>query len=291
MPGPLLVELKRRTGRTADWEGGGLHRGLKRKPESKRAILDEYRHILGTVPDHEAAEMLAVSKNTIGNYRRRHDIPACKRFTPRRSDIAPYAHLLGVESDREIARRAGVTVGAVSSYRRTRGIEPPEQQTTEERLAHYRHLLGQVFDRDIAARSGVCTALVGRYRRSLGIPRLPNPPAGTRTSRMEGHEHLLGVEPDAVIAEETGLSLMTVGIYKRDRGISAPRDTTRSHPARRRVLDAQERLGTEPDIALAKELGVSPGTVARVRKELGIASYQGHLTPEAQRERANKRHA
>ena len=131
-----------------------MSRTLEAHPE-----LEAIRNRLGTVPDHEIAQLLGTSTSIVGRFRRRYGIPAYQGYkfgqregaevprdpeasgearspaasrgrgkrgpdrSPRRSKLGPFRHLIGVLSDTEVAERAGVTREAVRMFRR-RSLSP-----------------------------------------------------------------------------------------------------------------------------------------------------------------------
>jgi hypothetical protein len=131
-----------------------MSRTLEAHPE-----LEAIRPRLGTVPDHEIAQLLGTSTSIVGRFRRRYGIPAYQGYkfgqregaevprdpeasgearspgasrgrgkrgpdrSPRRSKLGPFRHLIGVLTDAEVAERAGVTREAVRMFRR-RSLSP-----------------------------------------------------------------------------------------------------------------------------------------------------------------------
>lgn len=52
----------------------------KRRPAFRRSRLDEYRHIMGDVPDGRIAELAGCSREAVMRYRSRHDISPASRI-------------------------------------------------------------------------------------------------------------------------------------------------------------------------------------------------------------------
>lgn len=92
------------------------------------AVLEPFKHLVGTMTDAGIAELAGVSRSSVINYRRRHGIAAFDRRggagkpRGRTSVLVPFVHLLGVRSDAEVARLAGCSKDNVTSYRRRHGI-------------------------------------------------------------------------------------------------------------------------------------------------------------------------
>ncbi len=125
------------------------------KKRRKSSKIDPYRKLVGRQPDKTIAKKAGVTISAVGEYRRRHGIPAYSttkaKAAPKappappkkavavvpasppeakkprkrrkaRSKIDPYTADLGVLLDREIAEKAGVTPEAVRLYRTRQGI-------------------------------------------------------------------------------------------------------------------------------------------------------------------------
>jgi hypothetical protein len=95
-----------------------------RRQGSKDTQIEQYYHLLGSIPDSEVARLAEVSVRTVASYRARNDIPGYSgpRRRPqarggRQSKLDDYAHLLGKLPDRVVAEEAGMSLGAVRNYR------------------------------------------------------------------------------------------------------------------------------------------------------------------------------
>ena len=114
------------------------------RPAKPTDHLDEIRHLMGTMPDHEVAKKCDSTPSIVGRYRRKHGIPAyegykfgkgqrppskvseqaAKNKTPRRrrSKIDAFRSQVGKIPDQVIAKKAGVSVEGVRMYRRRHNI-------------------------------------------------------------------------------------------------------------------------------------------------------------------------
>ena len=171
--------------------------------------LDKIRHLMGTRPDHEIAEMAGSTISVVGRYRRRHGISAYDGYKfgvgqtpPARkgegsegrptkkggrvyaSKLDPYRDLVGKIPDGELADKAGMSTEGVRMYRRRhkipmtlearesatkRGPKSP-RKARPSKLDPFRDLLGTVPDREVAAMAGVTAENVRAFRRKRGIP-------------------------------------------------------------------------------------------------------------------------
>lgn len=109
---------------------------------SGRSSIDDYRALLGTVPDSKVAALAGVSRAAVAKYRARRgiagvepaplilknqDLPAPATDepasgAPRPSKLDAHRAVVGVLTDREVGERVGVTPEAVRVYRKRHGI-------------------------------------------------------------------------------------------------------------------------------------------------------------------------
>lgn len=140
--------------------------------------LDQFRDIVGKLPDREVAERAGVSTENVRMYRQRRGIPAEWRppaespgrrgrqpLPPGESRVeralAPVRALVGVLPDAEVAVRAGVSRSAVSAFRARQGIPAGGPRPVREPVrAAAPEATGLVY-RVIATREGL--------RRSFGV--------------------------------------------------------------------------------------------------------------------------
>jgi hypothetical protein len=96
----------------------------------------------------------------------------------------------------------------------------------------------------------------------------------------EEYEYLLGTMPDNKLAKKLGCSTKTVNYQRTIRGISPCGNLKKPIPPPmggwNKIELSQEiidLLGTEPDYKIGERFGLSKRTIARARRERGIASY------------------
>lgn len=95
---------------------------------------------------------------------------------------------------------------------------------------------------------------------------------------LEPYRDQLGTVPDRVIAEATGRSVVAVRKWRTRLGLDSYREMhpavpwpeRRRSPGRRWPPELLDRLGREPDAALAREYGISRERVRQLRAERGI---------------------
>jgi hypothetical protein len=134
-------------------------------------------------------------------------------------------------------------------------------------------LLGTQSDGDLAKQFGFSRKTVGNRRELLGVPKYVAP----LKSLPEDAIALLGAEPDYAIAERFGLS---IPIVRRDRErLGIPPHPNGWQPGQvscnRKDLPrwVHEKMGTMPDLDLAKLAGVSQWAIWWRRRAAGIPSY------------------
>jgi hypothetical protein len=168
-------------------------------------------------------------------------------------------------------------------------------------------LLGQLPDKEIAEQMG-CTRESVTYRREkLGIPRCPQQNFGGVVGKMGGWNkkvlapdiiEMLGKMPDYRLAELAGVSKAAIAHARKERGILSYGEAT-GNDGKVKLGDVPKRwrdrsfvvssssdlpdeivsqLGKVPDSELAVKVGVTFGTIARWRRNLGIPSHRSTLS-------------
>jgi len=140
-------------------------RGGARGP--KRSKLDEFRSVIGKIPDKEVAARAGMSVEGVRLYRKRNSIelePGARLKRGRRPKSASGAQ-------QAAPRKAG--------EKRARRTAQSEPRRRISKLDPYREMLGKFPDRDVADKAGVTAENVRAYRRRHSIP---------ATWREEGEE-------------------------------------------------------------------------------------------------------
>ena len=223
-------------------------------PETTTERFQKAHELFGKKPDGEIAKTIGVSRTLVGQYRRKHGLPAYeghkltpgkkaptngkttkppakakpqkkKAAQPRASKLDPYMDLLGVIPDREVAEKAGVSVENVRSYRVRRGIEAKWRQNGAAKK--------------VAAKAAPKkpTKVVSKKTAKAAPKKEPKAPAKAPTkkrpkapakkaapesgSAIEKVRHLLGKKPDGEIAAMLKVDRTWVGQHRRKHGIPA----------------------------------------------------------------------
>ncbi len=212
----------------------------------RRSKLDAFRHLLGTIPDHEVALLANMNRQSVMEYRRARGIPAAGRLAAS-ALVGPDAGTVGAAAEPveepSPAVRPSNQSQAPAPAARTKPTEssfllPGELDASPPRpvaprigrpskLAAHRDLIGALPDAEVAARAGVAVERVRDVRRSLGIaevkPLYGSPRRPGRQSKILAHAHLIGVEPDEVVAALAGVTSAGIRGYRWTRGIAAPK--------------------------------------------------------------------
>jgi len=251
--------------------------------------------LLGHRTDDEVAEITGLSLGTVFRERIRRGIVAFKARRPRVAWTAAMIALLGTDTDASVAAALDVSPGAVNRKRRMLAItafapragEPPGITWTRQIVDR----LGTVPDGEIAAELHVSTTTVQFKRQMLGIA--PFVEAPDRVLWTDSMLAALGTAPDREVAGRLGISITTVKHKRRELGIAASKpwagrsETVR--PARGNdtmilcgpdlallwTPEIVARLGRECDTQIARDIRVSPGSVRRKRRALGIGLAAG----------------
>jgi hypothetical protein len=231
--------------------------------------------LLGRVSDKEAARRAGVSLHAVKNERLRRGIAPCRNPRPVIVWTQEMLRRLGTDTDRAVAAAIGVDQRSVTRKRLLlkipafvyRGAPRPEPRWTLRALA----LLGRASDQDVARRLGMSVTAVNWKRRRLGIKSYqpPRPKVAWTGSKLR----LLGRVTDAEAARRLGIDKATVRSKRAELGI--PPHGFRGEPiARTPKLKALLRLTTRE---LWEEHGLWPSVVAKLRREYGIATPDGHV--------------
>lgn len=157
--------------------------------------------------------------------------------------------------------------------------------TNDAALAKHRRDLGQVADREIAERVGVRPRTVAAFRRRHRIKSVRvsgatrRKSAGTSTpGRKEAANEKPVTGRSAAGGSDAGGS---------SAGARAPSTEKKSSPGRRsKVAPFHDRVGKEPDGAIAKRAGVGRNAVARYRQRHNIPPYTEYLKSQEAAEAA-----
>jgi hypothetical protein len=237
---------------------------------------------LGTDTDRAVAAAIGVHQRSVTHKRLLLKIPAfVYRGAPRPEPrwTARALALLGKASDQEIARRLELSVTAVNWKRRRLGIKSyqpvrPKVAWTAGTL----RLLGRVTDAEAAHRLGIDKATVKSKRVELGIP--PHGFRGEPIARTRKLKALLRLTTRE-LWEEHGMWPSVVAKLRREYGIATP-----DGHVRRWTKALVARLGNEPDVEIARAMGITHPAVGMKRRSLGIARWTPPVRRWTKRERA-----
>lgn len=185
--------------------------------------------------------------------------------------------LLGTMSDQDLAVKLGCKRAHVSGRRYLLRIPKYSHSIIPENEFVWTQamdaLLGTMLDQDLAEKLGCTAAAVRNRRRLLEIPGCRNPiSAANKVEWTPAMDALLGTITDTDLAKLMGCSKSSVLTRRRQLGIPS---CYQSHkPLNKFVwtseIDAQ--IGSMSDKQLAEKLGVTPTTVGKRRRLLGIAA-------------------
>jgi hypothetical protein len=126
---------------------------------AKRSRLDEFRSVIGTIPDKEVAARAGMSVEGVRLYRKRNNI-----------ELEPGARLKrGRRPKSASGGPASAPRKAATQKRATRASQAGPRRRISK-LDPYRDMLGSVPDREIADKAGVTAENVRAYRRRHSIP-------------------------------------------------------------------------------------------------------------------------
>ena len=219
----------------------------------------------------ETAREFGISPGWVSQLRRKHNLPRSKHdpLGPNRGTQAIIVFLM-THSDREGTEKFGITRQYCSLLRITYGLprvngrHSPEGKETPELVAK----LGTKPDKDLAKEFDLSAKTVGCYRRIYGISLLCQ-------ERVRIQRQYIRRHPPIQWGDRTQLA-RKLKMTKND--ISHALHVLHL-PLMRRGIPPEliDRLGTLPDRALAREFGVSPGTVCNHRHKRNIPSYKNVL--------------
>lgn len=168
---------------------------------------------------------------------------------------------LGTKSDPEVALEVGCSRDSVAEMRRALGISPCPQERPRMKLSEEIYsLIGKVPDSKIAQMLGVGKATIHRIRVEMGIE--PYRHHCKETKEKKRQERLKRIEEN-----KSKPRYQSRG--NRPKPVQIPAGWNRISLGDEIMV----QLGTMPDYKLAEIAGVSKKVIARVRKEMGIASY------------------
>lgn len=235
--------------------------------------------LLGTASDQAVADELGLSAATVSKKRRRLGLPAFQPPSSRARSFpwTKWARVqLGKASDAEVAKRLGLSRTTVMLKRQELGV--PTHEPALKPIAWSPKmiaLLGKVTDTEVARRFGIHQVSVLRKREELRIPPKQHgkPVARTRTLRS-----ILRL-PNRELQTRFAVSPTVAYMLRRKLGIPPPDDDRKVVWTKRDLA----RLGKEPDLSLAKDMGISHSAVNRKRRDLGIpARLPMHRWTEAE---------
>jgi len=241
-----------------------IHRRAKfgRVQRAPRAWTPREDRLLGTRRDAEVARLTGRHPATVLGRRRWLGIPPAveqRPWTPKED------RLLGTASDEALAKKLGRSHTTVGNRRRTLGIprypRPGTWTPEEERL------LGTMSDPKVARRLGRSIASVQQRRQQKNVPSpIPCRPWSPR------EDAVLGTMSDQEVSRVLGRGICGV---KRRRMIlhinlkEWPNAAARTGTVRKWTAAEKRLVGRMPDSKLAKRLGRSYQSVARMRQSLG----------------------
>ena len=217
---------------------------------------------LGKVSDRSLADEFGILVHKIRRERIRRGIRAWQLVEWTSEQIA----VLGTISDEQAAKVVGVTNSAAFTKRVSLGI-PAFGLSRKDCMYQWRapaiRKLGKDSDAVIAEKLGVSSSVVFAKRESLGIP-ASRPTANPRRPWTAHELSLLGKNPDTVVSEETKRGRRHVRAKRESLGIPPFQQQKSIHWSKAII----RRMGKVTNAELAKELGVSQGTVALHRRRL-----------------------
>ena len=230
----------------------------KTKTEIPRRLISR----LGKVSDRSLAGEFEMSVDRVRQERIRLGIRAWQavEWTPDRIAV------LGTMPDKQAAKVVGVTNSAAFTKRVSLGI-PAYGPSRKECMIQWRapdiRKLGKVADAVLADKLGVSASVVSSKRHSMGIPAW-QPTSKLRRPWTKHEVSMLGKKPDTVVSAETKRGRRHVRAKRESLGIPAFQQQKSIHWSKEII----KRMGTVTNAELAKELGVSLGTVALHRRRL-----------------------
>ncbi|MEL6343861.1 MAG: hypothetical protein AAFV53_12060 [Myxococcota bacterium] len=206
------------------------------RPPKPTDHLDAVRHLMGTRPDHQIAELCGSTASIVGRYRRKYNIPAYEGYKfgkgqkppskgadkkksskprRRRSKIDAFRDEVGKIPDAIIAEKAGVSVEGVRMYRRRHDIalEPSARRRRGSRK--------RTEDTEVAA--PVAAEVIATPAADAPAEKRTKRP---RRSKIDPFRDEVGQVPDSEIAVMAEVTPEAVRMYRRKHNIPATwRDT------------------------------------------------------------------
>ena len=174
--------------------------------------------------------------------------------------------VLGTMPDKNAAKVIGVTSSAAFSKRVSLGIPAFGKSRTEVRT-HWAPFglkrLGTISDRAIAGKMGISESIVTSKRHSMGIAS-SNGRGRPRRQWTKRELAMLGTKPDTIVAVETGRGRRHIRAKRESLGIPAFQQQ-KTIQWNKQII---RRMAKMTNAELARDLGVSQGTVALHRRRL-----------------------
>jgi hypothetical protein len=220
--------------------------------------------LLGKTTDRAIAAQFGVSSFAVSAERRRRNIAAFNQKNWTAANIA----LLGKFPDQQVANRIGLSQSAVFTKRVSLGIAPCHQSRREVSFnwtSKALSRLGVVSDHVLSRELGISASVVTAKRNSLGV----GPSRGVERTRKPWSKTelaMLGKKPDTWVAQKTGRGRRHVRAKRESLGI--PPFQTQNWVEWNKATVAKIKSGKLTNAELARELGVSEGTVALHRRRM-----------------------
>ena len=156
MSAPAPKRRGRKPGRPATNARPSKGRGGART--AKRSKLDEFRSVIGKIPDKEVAARAGMSVEGVRLYRKRNNI-----------ELEPGARLKRGRRPKSAGGTPAAPRKAATQKRASRASQAGPRRRISK-LDPYRDMLGNVPDREVADKAGVTAENVRAYRRRHSIP-------------------------------------------------------------------------------------------------------------------------
>lgn len=172
---------------------------------------------------------------------------------------------LGQESDTAVGEVYGLTRQRIAQIRGQFGVVA----FTKSRRAQVEKLAGSTTDERVARLTGTTARYVWKVRHQIGVEAYTHRNGKTQSDVVREQKELLGTMSDNALSKQLGVHASTVSRIRNECGI-APCSTvgSRWYP----LLPAKEvlsRMHAETDAQIARDYGVKPSAVSRVRIKHG----------------------
>lgn len=147
----------RKPGRPPKNAGTRGRKGRGGARAAKRSKLDEFRSVIGKIPDKEVAARAGMSIEGVRLYRKRNNI-----------ELEPGARLKRGRKPKSASGGAPAAPRKAATQKRAARSSGPRRRISK--LDPYRDMLGNVPDREVADKAGVTAENVRAYRRRHSIP-------------------------------------------------------------------------------------------------------------------------